>query len=227
MINEWAETTVPGLYAAGEVSGNIHGANRTSGNALAETQVFGRRAGLRSAEYALSVDSPSFHHNEVKNEIKFIQSFLEEHPQAYRPIDLKRRVKSIMHENVHYKRDSLGLQYALESLQTLQDEIVPKVRAGGSPANYNYEWEEAIESLFMVQLAQIVAASALAREESRGHHWRTDFPKMRSKWEKHTIARKTGVDSYQITDAPVVRVKDRTKERREPDPHLIAAGLIE
>jgi succinate dehydrogenase/fumarate reductase flavoprotein subunit len=92
---------------------------------------------------------------------------------------------------------------------------------------YNYEWEEAFESVAMVRLAEMVAASALAREESRGHHWRTDFPKTRSEWEKHTIVWKKSEDNYTISDAPVIRVKDRTKDRREPDPQLVAAGALE
>jgi len=225
-INEWAGSTVPGLFAAGEVSGNIHGANRTSGNALAATQVFGKRAGLRAAEYALSVKNPSLDQIEIKGEINYLQSFLGEHSHRIRPIDLKRRVKFIMHEYVHYKRNAQGLQNALESLQTLRDEFVPRVRAVACPLRFNYEWEEAIESVYMVQLAEMVAASALAREESRGHHCRTDFPSMRPEWEKHTIVRNKGDGSFQITNAPVIRVKDRTKDRRELDPQLVEAGVI-
>lgn len=227
-INEWAETNVSGLFAAGEVSGNVHGANRTSGNALAETQVFGARAGARAAEYAKQTGSASsFDEAAAEAEFQRIERFFAEHTNPIRPIDIKRKVKAVMHEHVHYKRNAVGLTAAIETLQQMRAEdlhrmqIVPGIRV------YNYEWEEAIEATFMVDLAEMVAASALAREESRGHHWRTDFPKMLQEWEKHIIVRRKDENSYQVLDAPVVRIKDRSKDRREADPALMAVGVLE
>ena len=144
-----------------------------------------------------------------------------------RPIDFKRKVKAIMHEHVHYRRDAEGLMTAIEQLRRLGDEDVHRVRAPAGSAIYNYEWEEALEAQWMVRLAELVAASALAREESRGHHWRTDFPKMRAEWEKHTVVRRIDEAAYEVTDAPVTRLKDRTKERRSADPLLVDAGVLE
>ena len=227
-INEWAETTVPGLFAAGEVSGNIHGANRTSGNALAETQVFGARAGARAAEYAqAAAGAPPLDRAVVEAELRRTEGLLQEHPERIRPIDLKRKVKSIMHDHVHYRRDAEGLRTALESLRQLKEEVVPRLRAVGGLRVYNYEWEEALEAAQMVNLAELVTAAALAREESRGHHWRTDFPHMRREWEKHTIIRRQNETSYLVTDAPVVRLRDRSKVRRAADPTLVNAGVLE
>ena len=226
-INEWAETSVPGLYAAGEIEGNIHGANRTSGNALAETQVFGRRSGIRAAKYARGIKPPTVNRNEITAEFDRINSFRIEQPNGLRPIDVKRRIKAIMHRYVHYRRSATGLTKAITELQRLQSEEVPLVQAFLGPATYNYEWEEAIEVGFMARLAEMVAASALAREESRGHHWRTDFPEMRPEWEKHTIARLAGPAQYQIVDAPVIRLKDRNVERRQADPALVKAKVLE
>jgi fumarate reductase (CoM/CoB) subunit A len=226
-INEWAETTLPGLYAAGEVCGNIHGANRTSGNALAETQVFGRRAGMAAAEYAQSAPRFDLEHGEIQDEASRLESFLAPHPQRMRPIDLKRKVKAIMHDYVHYRRHAEGLQTAIQSLQQLRLEDAPYVRADANHRVYNYEWEDAIEAMFMIELGEMVAASALAREESRGHHWRTDFPAMLPEWEKHTIVRKVGEAGYEIGSAPVIRIKDRSKERRAADQALVEAGVLE
>lgn len=226
-INEWAETTVPGLFAAGEVSGNVHGANRTSGNALAETQVFGARAGRRAAEYVSKIERSSLDPADIRNEAVRIMSFLKESPRPQRPIELKRAIKSIMDHHVHYRRDAAGLTDALTQLRFLREDVVPHVRPVSAPLVYNYEWEEALEAVDMVELAEMVVASALARQESRGHHWRTDFPSMRPEWEKHTIVRRAGNEGYVVTDAPVVRLKDRSKERRMADPTLVAAGVIE
>jgi fumarate reductase (CoM/CoB) subunit A len=226
-INEWAETNVPGLYAAGEVGGNIHGANRTSGNALAETQVFGNRAGIRAAEFATQAVHHRIDTSEIESEEKRLSGFMTPIANSLRPIELKRLIKAIMHSHVHYRRNAKGLQSAIDSLRSLRVEIVPRVRAVSSHHVYNYELEEAIEALNMIDLAEMVAASALVREESRGHHWRTDFPMMLPEWEKHTIVRKSTDDSYQIIDAPVIRLVDRTKVRRVADEALIKAHVLE
>ncbi|SVA41171.1 uncharacterized protein METZ01_LOCUS94025 [marine metagenome] len=226
-VNEWAETTVPGLYAAGEVGGNVHGANRTSGNALAETQVFGQRAGLRAAQYALGRQSPAIDEALVSEESKRIYSFREERPNGIRPIEFKRKIKAVMHEHVHYRRHAGGLTTAIEMLRDLRAEELEFVQATAGSEIYNYEWEEVLEVHAMVQLAELVAASALAREESRGHHWRTDFPEMRSDWEKHTLVRRIDETTYNVTELPIVRLKDRRNERRAADPLLLEAGVLE
>lgn len=226
-INELAQTTFPGLYAAGEVSGNIHGANRTSGNALAETQVFGRRAGIHAAQYALETGRRTIDPGEVAQETARLEHLMTPAPKSIRPIELKRRVKQIMHDYVHYHRNAEGLGTAIRSFQQLREEEAPLVRAETSHRVYNYEWEEAVEALFVIELGEMVAASALTREESRGHHWRTDFPAMRPEWEKHTIVRKAADSSYEISDAPVIRLKDRSVERRTADQALVTAGVLE
>jgi succinate dehydrogenase/fumarate reductase flavoprotein subunit len=226
-INEWAETNLPGLFAAGEVCGNIHGANRTSGNALAETQVFGRRSGIRAAEYASSAARKSIDLGEVAQEAERLKRLLTPTPLSVRPIELKRKIKHIMHDYVHYRRNAVGLRTAIDAFQKLREEDALLMRADAVHKIYNYEWEEAIEALFMIELGEMIAASALAREESRGHHWRTDFPAMLPEWEKHTIVRKTGESAYQVSDAPVIRLKDRTKERRTADQALLDAGVLE
>lgn len=226
-INEWAETTVEGLFAAGEVGGNVHGANRTSGNALAETQVFGRRAGMRAAQYALSASRKPVNPIEITQEAERLERFLAPLPSSIRPIELKRKIKQVMHDYVHYHRNGKGLRTALDVFQQLREEDTPRLRAVAAHKIYNYEWEEAIEAAFMIELGELIAASALTREESRGHHWRTDFPAMRPEWEKHTIVRKLGANQYQVSDAPVIRLKDRTKIRRTADAALLEAGVLE
>lgn len=226
-INEWGETTVPGLFAAGEVSGNIHGANRTSGNALAETQVFGRRAGLRAAEYAHATARQKIDPQEVQAEVERIDAFRQPRARPLRPIELKRKIKTVMHDYVHYRRSATSLTAAIEALRTMREEDVARLQVSGESTIYNYEWQEALEAVAMVDLGELVATSALQRQESRGHHWRTDFPSMVPEWEKHTIVRTSGDHRY-ITDvAPVVRLKDRSKDRRAADPALVQAGTLD
>lgn len=226
-INEWAETSVHGLFAAGEVSGNVHGANRTSGNALAETQVFGYRAGLRAAEYCKQVKPSDQHLGELEEEFNRIESFLEPKANPIRPIEVKRKVKSVMHDYVGYRRNEEGLEKARKLLRQIKEEDIPRIQASGESRIFNYEWEEAIEAVFMTELAEKIVVSANFRKESRGHHWRTDYPSMLLEWEKHTIVRKDGSDSFVVTEAPIVRLKDRSKERRQADPALVAAGVLQ
>lgn len=227
-INEWGETNVSGLFAAGEVSGNVHGANRTSGNALAETQVFGRRAGTRAAEFCKNAKVQEISSYEISEETKRIERFLKEGDPNFRPLEIKRKIKSIMHRYVHHRRDSAGLNTAILSLKEIRENDLMRMAVTPSHRIYNYEWEEALEVEHMVNLSIMVAASALAREESRGHHWRTDFPNMRREWEKHTIAKSSGSSGeFEITDAPVIRLKDRSKERRSADPTLVQVGVLD
>jgi len=225
-INEWTETTLPGLFAAGEVSGNVHGANRTSGNALAETQVFGARAGIRAAEYSKQTNQGKLDKAEINEEYQRINHFLDKKNHPLRPIEAKRRIKTVMHNDVGYQRSAEGLKKAIQTLQLIRAEEIPRLQAASNTRIYNYEWEEALEAAFMVDLGEMIAASALSREESRGHHWRTDFPNMRSEWEKHTIVRINCKHEYVVMDAPVVRLKDRTRERRVADPVLLKAGVL-
>ncbi len=226
-INEWGQTTLPGLFAAGEVSGNVHGANRTSGNALAETQVFGRRSGMAAAEYVRSAPQVALDAAEVEHEVQRLEGLLDTRDRfQLRPIDLKRKIKGVMHDYVHYKRDAQGLEQAIQAFRNMREEDAPCVRVDASHRVFNYEWEEAIEALHMIELGELIAVSALAREESRGHHWRTDFPAMRPEWEKHTIVRRA-LTGYEITTAPVIRLKDRSKERRAADQALVEAGVLE
>jgi succinate dehydrogenase/fumarate reductase flavoprotein subunit len=226
-INEWGETNVKGLYAAGEVSGNVHGANRTSGNALAETQVFGRRAGIRAAEYAREIKLRDPVIDEVNKELERINSFLDEKEQPVRPIEIKRKIKGIMQDYVSYRRNEKGLFKAIELLRKLRNEDVPNLQVVNKNLVYNYEWEEAIEAVFMIEVSELVAVSALFRKESRGHHWREDFPNMDQNWEKHTLIQKDESKPYLVNECPVVRLKDRTKERRQADPALLEAGVLQ
>jgi succinate dehydrogenase/fumarate reductase flavoprotein subunit len=225
-IDEWGQTSVPGLYAAGEVAGNVHGANRTSGNALAETQVFGARAGKRAAEYAIQQGATTPKSSDSEAEILRVGSFLVERHCGLRPIDLKRKVKATMHEHANHLRDARGLRAAIGKLQQMRDEDVPRLWVSSRSAVYNYEWEEALEVSSMVRLAEMVCASALAREESRGHHWRTDFPTMRSEWEMHTIVRRLNEEGYQLTHAPVVHLEGHRPKSRVGDAAAYASGVL-
>lgn len=203
-INEYTETSVPGLFAAGEVSGNIHGANRISGNALAETQVFGRQAGefaSREAKSRTGFSPPNS--KEIEEEIQKVENFFAPQKDSLRPRELKERIHRIMEEKVGLKRDASGLREAIESIRDLRKEL-PRIRVPAIRV-FNYELQEAIEVHFMVKVAELVARAALVRTESRGHHFRSDYPREDPVWLKHTLIQKKG-ESLECTSAPVVRL---------------------
>lgn len=205
-INERAETSVKSLYAAGEVSGNIHGANRISGNALAETQVFGCRAGKFAAEEAKTKGNfLTISREQVDNELARINSFFQAKRGGVRPRELKKTLKRIMAECLPVKRNERSIKMAMDRIAKIRGEDLPKIEIFPI-RSFNYELQEAIEVTFMLDVSEIVATAALLRTESRGHHIRTDYPDTRSDWEKHTVVSKK--DGMMIpSTSPVIRIQ--------------------
>ncbi len=182
-IDEKARTTIPGLFAAGEVAGNLHGANRVSGNALAETQVFGSLAGASAASWALNrggEEAPFL--NEKKEEIeKGLEDWTQKKESGIRPYEVRRRIQRIMWEHCGVERDARGLEEGITKLEEVNGEILPRMaidgrKPDGSFGAYPRELLEALEVRMMLELGKLVLASALFRRESRGHHMRADYP---------------------------------------------------
>jgi fumarate reductase (CoM/CoB) subunit A len=175
-IDTFGRTNVEGLFAAGEIAANVHGANRLSGNALSETQVFGYRAARVACDYAEGTPvRPLPCKTEVLNEYKTIGAWKESKKDSLRPIELKARLQAVMDEWVGMERDKQGLSRGLREVQKLREECLPRLSV--IPIRrYCYEVQEAYEVRAMLDLAELVILSALKRRETRGHHYRIDFP---------------------------------------------------
>ena len=162
-------TTVAGLYAAGEVAcTGVHGANRLASNSLLEGLVFGARAGASAVadNYELRITN-----YELKNEFSTLGSqFSSDISTA-----VKKRVKRVMWERVGILRDAGSLKRALAEFGQIE-------KSNLSVSSRNF-----------VTLALLVTRGALWREESRGGHFRTDFPAQREEWRVHSI-QKIGMD---------------------------------
>ncbi len=176
-IDEEGWTTIPGLFAAGEVAGNLHGANRVSGNALAETQVFGARAGKSAAQWAGERDFE----NTLDGSHEFeLPHRAGERPEGkkygLRPWEARERMRRIMWQRCGIERDARNLRLGLAELGNLEKEICPADSAGFTAGSYPQDLFEALELQMMLPLCRLVLRSALFREETRGHHMRTDFP---------------------------------------------------
>lgn len=174
-IDDYGRTNVEGLFAAGEITGNVHGANRISGNALTETQVFGRRAALSACQYADTVDFVNKDFDEeILAEYQQISRWKQEKEQVIRPAELKKELQQIMDQYVGLERSEAGLSIALNQVKALKEKV--SFLKVVSYKHYCYEVQEAYEVRGMLALAEIVILSALARKETRGHHFRTDYP---------------------------------------------------
>jgi len=183
VIDKNAETSLAGLFAAGEVTGGIHGANRLGGNALCEVFTFGGIAG-RSAEIRAGelgfVDAPGdmIEHEKARLESRFGGT-------GENPKDLRRSLKEIMWFKVGILRDSKGLGEALEKIMELQFKTTKAAIKKTSDLIRCLELEN------MLRLSEVVCRSALLRDESRGSHYRTDYPKEdNERWLQNIVVRK-------------------------------------
>ncbi|MFQ5894792.1 MAG: FAD-dependent oxidoreductase [Nitrospinota bacterium] len=211
-IDEWCCTGVPGLFACGEVSGNIHGANRLGGNSLIEIQVYGKRAGEKATEAARERPSPEPAPGVVEEELERLER-LRCKNRGVRPRPLKRRLQQLMWDHCCVARSGEGLRRCLEGILQLQDEA-RDLMVTSDTRPYNYEWVEANEVPMMLHLAEVVVRSALFREESRGNHYRTDFPAQNDEgWLCHTLV--------ELKDGKI-HLSKKPVELTEVDPRKVA-----
>jgi len=175
-INENAETNIAGLYAAGEITGGVHGGNRLGGNALADTQVFGRRAGENAAKHALKTALPPLDRKQIQREIRRAKSFLKRR-EGVRPVEIKTKLTSLMWDKVGIFRTGNEMKEAAAEIERIREKELPQLSVMDNKTRYNKEWIDALEVENLVTVAEMVTKAALMREESRGAHYRRDFPK--------------------------------------------------
>jgi succinate dehydrogenase / fumarate reductase flavoprotein subunit len=170
-------TSIPGLFAAGETAAGLHGGNRLGGNSLGDLLVFGRRAGRAAAHYAREHGVAKIPDSAIKEEEKrVVQPFELEHGEN--PYAVHEDLQDIMTTHAGIMRSGPELQAGLEKLGALKEKA-KRMRATG-PLHFNPGWSLVFDVHNMMTLAEAIFTGALAREESRGAHWRTDFPEERT-----------------------------------------------
>ncbi len=190
-INEKCETSIPGLYAVGEVAGGIHGANRLAGCALTEIFVFGDLLGQNVMLWANKEDLTPTLESEVQETIDQLEEIFSRQQGGVRPNKIKQAIKNIMWDCFGPSRNEEGMKKGLAGLKHIQENDVPKLALGSHQARYNREKMEVVEATLMIKTAILVAAAALCRRESRGSHYRTDFPSSDDKnWLRNTVLKK-------------------------------------
>jgi len=171
---ETCESSVPGLFAAGEVAGGLHGANRLGGNSLSDLLVFGRRAGDGASDYVEQSTHPlDIEEQEVLTEIGRVLEPLEKTEEGESPYLIQQELQAAMMEHANLMRDGDSLQQGLGKILALKDRL-PNVSVPGSRL-FNPGWHTAQDVRYLVQISEIILRTALERKERRGAQWRLDF----------------------------------------------------
>ncbi|MDP9426775.1 MAG: FAD-binding protein [Actinomycetota bacterium] len=173
--SETAASNVPGLFAAGEVAGGLHGANRLGGNSLSDLLVFGRRAGEGAAEYVKSNGfSTDIGEGAIQDEIKRMLEPLN--PQGgggENPYGLQQELQEVMMEHANLMRTGDSLKEGLGKVLALKDRM-PNMKAQGSTL-FNPGWHTVQDVRNLVNISEVILRTALERTERRGAQWRLDF----------------------------------------------------
>ena len=200
---ETGQTTVPGLFAAGEVAGGMHGANRLGGNSLSDLLVFGQRAGAGAAEYAAGRELPP---HVDPFQLRAAERELQEpfdapgSDGAEDPYRLREALQAVMQSRVGIFRTEADLQEAIAALGELR-ERARRVRVAGGRA-YNPGWHLVFELRNLIDVSEAIARSALQRTESRGAHSRLDHPDLDAEWGTRNSVVTVGPDGMHVTAAP-------------------------
>jgi len=173
---ETCESSVPGLFAAGECGGGLHGANRLGGNSLSDLLVFGRRAGMGAAEYVKSNGySTEIDASQIETEKKRVLEPLERR-DGENPYELQQQIQEAVMEHANLMRNEESLKEGLEKILAIK-ERVPNVKAHGSTL-FNPGWHTAQDVRYLTQISEIILRTALQRTEQRGAQWRLDYEGM-------------------------------------------------
>jgi len=206
---ETAQSTIPGLFAAGEAAAGLHGSNRLGGNSLSDLLVFGRRAGLAAAEHAKSASASSFDNSQIEQaEKELLAPFSNSGTES--PYAVHRDLQEVMQNLVGIYRTKEDLEKALDELEKLRVRAA-KASVEGSRL-FNPGWHLSCDLKAMLIVSEAVTDSALARTESRGAHSRIDYPNLDSVWEKkhNIVVRESG--AMKRRESPIEAMPEELKQ---------------
>jgi len=186
-INEKCEASIPGLYAAGESAGGYQGANRIAGMGLAAAHTLGAQAGKYAALRAKEVDSPQIDKKQLEKIEMYLRNLMKPKEKAVKPSALKREIRKVVGWALAPIRNEQVLTKGLNEIHRLREKVLPRIQAS-DVQRMNYSLVDAIEAEAMLITAELAIRCALFRKESRGHHYREDYPQTDDKnWRKQTI----------------------------------------
>ncbi len=213
VLGDGKSQVVPGFYAAGEAACvSIHGANRLGTNSQQEAITMGRITGLAMAEFVKKADLMPVPDKAVEEAEAHVRRYLEG-KGSVRPFELRERLHEIMTNKVGIFRNERDLTEAVRQVRELEAEI-PNIHVEDKGVRFNLDLQEALETENLLVFSEVIAAGALNRRESRGAHYRVDYPKRDDEnWLKHTLAWKTP-EGVKFDYKPVVITKYQPQERK-------------
>jgi succinate dehydrogenase / fumarate reductase flavoprotein subunit len=208
-----AATAAPGLFAAGEVAGGMHGANRLGGNSLSDLIVFGKRAGAGAADYVLSGQAAtSLNQGAVEAAIKEALAPFER-TEGENPYTIQHDLQEMMQANVGIIRTQSELDFALGELDKFTERVKNIAVKGGRA--YNPGWNLTTDLPAMLAVCKTVALGASFRKESRGGHTREDFPTASEEFSKFNLAHSSNGGNWdspiETTESPLLPIPQELK----------------
>jgi succinate dehydrogenase / fumarate reductase flavoprotein subunit len=197
------ETIVPGLYSAGECACvSVHGANRLGTNSLLDLLVFGKRAGVSAAEDCAQLDLAPVPAGATEPTLEMLNRILER-DTGDNMADIRKELQTQMFDLAFVVRSEEGLRKMQEILGGLHERF-DRVAIGDKGSVFNMDLMEAVEVGFLLDCSDAIVAGSLVREESRGAHYREDFPTRDDvNWMKHTLAYRESDGSIRMEYKPV------------------------
>ncbi|HEY7441148.1 MAG TPA: fumarate reductase/succinate dehydrogenase flavoprotein subunit [Vicinamibacterales bacterium] len=203
-------STLPGLFAAGECAAGLHGANRLGGNSLSDLLVFGQRAGQYAAEFARSHRAPSFDEFQVETATRRALAPFERGSTGENPFAIQHDLQAMMQDLVGIVRQESEMREALTRLAALEERAA---RAGAcGNREYNTGWHTALDLANMLPVSEAVARSALERRESRGAHFREDYPEKDAAFANVNIIVRRIKDGMEVQRAPIAELPAELKQ---------------
>ena len=202
-------STVQGLFAAGEVTGGMHGANRLGGNSLSDLLVFGQRAGVGAASYARTAVPPKVSDTEIDLGVKEANAPFDR-AKGESPYDIQRDLQESMGGNVGIFRVEADLQEGLKQIEQLKQRA-KNLSVEGSRL-YNPGWHLALDLRNLLIVSEAIARAALLRKESRGAHSRLDYPKTDSHFGKVNMSVSKSADRMNIHETPLSEMPAELKK---------------
>ncbi|WP_439664370.1 fumarate reductase/succinate dehydrogenase flavoprotein subunit [Lentzea sp. HUAS TT2] len=219
-------SSVPGLYAAGEVSGGMHGSNRLGGNSLSDLLVFGRRAGAGAAEYVRAMAERPVVAEDIVTEARAtaLKPFQQEGGEN--PYTLHMELQQSMNDLVGIIRKAGEMEEALQRLEKLKERAQSLTVEGHQ--QFNPGWHLALDLRNMLLVSECVAKAALLRTESRGGHTRDDHPVMDAEWRRKLLVCTASGDHAEVTEKPQIPIRNDLLDlfdRSELEKYLTAEEL--
>ena len=204
-------STVPGLFAAGEAAAGLHGANRLGGNSLSDLIVFGKRAGEHASGFARAEGTTRIDDAQVERAARKALEPFDRGPSGENPYAIQHDLQAMMQDLVGIVRHEPEMREAVERLRGLSARAE---RAGiGGNREYNSGWHTAIDLHNLLTISEAIARAAIERKESRGAHFRDDFPEKSAEYSTFNIVIQKGADgAMTLTRTPIAPMPAELKQ---------------